>query len=337
MPFLKDILKHKSVSMIGLDKNTGKTECLKYVLGRLKLSGHRVAVTSVGLDGESSDQVTNTPKPEINLFEHIIFATSEKHFRQKKVTAEILDISERKTALGRLITARAMSEGKCIISGPPDTVWLKNFISSMDHHEVDITLVDGAISRRSLASPAVTDCMLLSTGAAVSANLQQLVKKTKFAVDLIQLPCFPGPISSEIHDKESGIWAVDANGEIQVLEIDGSIYLNFDTEDIFRHGASIFFSGMITDRALDQLNRLVSDQIVHVIAKDFTRIFVSPEKLLKFERKGGKIFVLNRSELIAVCVNPYSPQGYHLDSEAMINALTEVLTVPVFDVKKLSA
>ncbi len=323
--------------MIGLDKNTGKTECLKYVLAQLKLSGHRVAVTSVGLDGESSDQVTNTPKPEINLFENIIFATSEKHFRQKKVTAEILDVSERKTALGRLITARAMSEGKCIISGPSDTAWLKNFISSMDHHEVDITLVDGAISRRSLASPAITDCMLLATGAAVSANLQQLVKRTKFTVDLIQLPRFSDPLSSEIHDKDTGIWAVDVNGSIQVLEKEGPIRFNKATEDIFRRGAAIFFSGMITDRALDELTRLVNDQKVRIIARDFTRIFVSPEKLLKFESKGGKIFVLNRSELIAVCVNPYSPQGYHLNSEAMIDALSEVLTVPVFDVKKLSA
>jgi len=337
MPFLKDILKHKSVSLIGLEKNTGKTECLNYVLGQLKCSGHRVAVTSIGLDGESSDQVTNTPKPKINLYENLIFSTSEKHYRQKKVTAEILDVSDRKTALGRLITAKARFEGKCIISGPSDTMWLKNLIGSMNKYDVDITLVDGAISRRSLASPAVTDCMLLATGAAVSANLQQLVKRTKFAVDLIQLPCFPGQLSVDIQDLESGTWAVDKNGEIQVLEEGSSLHLNTSSKDIFRFGSTFFFSGMITDRVLDQLSRQQNGQLIRVIVKDFTRIFVSPEKLLKFEREGGKIFVLNRSELIAVCVNPYSPQGYHLDSDAMINALAGVLTVPVFDVKRISA
>ena len=36
MPFIEDILKHKSLSIVGLEKNTGKTECLNYVLSRLK-------------------------------------------------------------------------------------------------------------------------------------------------------------------------------------------------------------------------------------------------------------------------------------------------------------
>lgn len=337
MPFPEDILKYKSVSIIGMDKNTGKTECLNYVLRYLKQSGKTVAVTSIGLDGESSDQVTNAPKPEINLYENLIFATSEKHYRQKKVTAEILDISDRKTALGRLITARARTEGKCIISGPSDTMWLKNHIGFLDKYKVDITLVDGAISRRSLASPAVTDCMLLATGASVSANLQQLVKKTKFSVELILIPPYKGKLSSEIHTRESGVWAINENGELHNLSEENS--LNFKTvlNDIFRFGNTFFLTGMITDRTLDQIDGIVHKQALKLIVKDFTHIFVSPEKLQKFERKGGKIFVLNRSELIAVCVNPYSPQGYHLDSEAMINALTEVLTVPVFDVKKLSA
>ena len=37
VPFINDILKHNSLSIVGLQKNTGKTECLKYVLERLPL------------------------------------------------------------------------------------------------------------------------------------------------------------------------------------------------------------------------------------------------------------------------------------------------------------
>jgi hypothetical protein len=210
-------------------------------------------------------------------------------------------------------------------------------MGSMDQYEVDITLVDGAISRRSLASPAVTDCMLLATGAAVSANLPQLVKKTKFAVDLIQLPVFHGKLSAELFEKENGIWAVDEQGDLQLLEKRSSLQLSNSNQDIFRYGNTLFFTGMATDHAIDYLLKQSKAHAINLIVKDFTRIFVSPEKLLNFERRGGKIFVLNRSKLIAVCVNPYSPQGYHLDSDVMINALAEVLTVPVFDVKKISA
>jgi hypothetical protein len=336
MPFMQDILRHKSVSIIGLDKNTGKTECLNYILRQLKITGKNAAVTSIGLDGESADLVTNTPKPELGFYDGLIFATSEKHYRQKKITAEILDVSERKTALGRLVTARCKSEGKCVISGPSDTNWLKSFIDSMERFQVDITIIDGAISRKSLASPAVTDCLMLATGAAVSANLQQLVKKTKFAVDLIQIPQYSEKLSAEVHDKESGLWVVNENGELQQVLEESSLHLNTDSNDFFRFGNTLVFTGMITDRTLDHLESLLHTQVVRIVVKDFTRIFVSPEKFLRFKGKGGQIFVLNRSLLIAVCVNPYSPTGYHLESDEMVNALENVLTVPVYDVKKLS-
>ena len=67
VPFIDDILRYDSLSIVGLEKNTGKTECLKYVLDRLPLQHKRIAVTSIGIDGETVDQVTRTQKPEIVL------------------------------------------------------------------------------------------------------------------------------------------------------------------------------------------------------------------------------------------------------------------------------
>ena len=75
MSFISDILKFKSLSIVGLEKNTGKTVCLNFILDRLP-SACRVAVTSIGIDGESKDQVTGTAKPEIILKEGTIFSTS---------------------------------------------------------------------------------------------------------------------------------------------------------------------------------------------------------------------------------------------------------------------
>ena len=58
MPFIKEILKYDSLSIVGLEKNVGKTECLNYILERLPLQQLRVAVTSIGTDGENKDQET---------------------------------------------------------------------------------------------------------------------------------------------------------------------------------------------------------------------------------------------------------------------------------------
>ena len=85
VPFINDILNCDSLSIVGLQKNTGKTECLKYVLARLPLERKRVAVTSIGIDGETTDQVTRTQKPEIVLREGMYFGTSEAHYRQRRL------------------------------------------------------------------------------------------------------------------------------------------------------------------------------------------------------------------------------------------------------------
>ena len=39
MPFIKEILKYDSLSIVGLEKNVGKTECLNYILSRLPAAG----------------------------------------------------------------------------------------------------------------------------------------------------------------------------------------------------------------------------------------------------------------------------------------------------------
>ena len=79
MTFVKDALSYKSLSIVGLDKNTGKTECLNYILGKVEGTGKRIALTSIGIDGESRDTVTHTAKPEIKIHPGMIFISDEKH------------------------------------------------------------------------------------------------------------------------------------------------------------------------------------------------------------------------------------------------------------------
>lgn len=88
-------MKYRSLAIVGLEKNTGKTECLNYLLRQIGKMDGQFALTSIGIDGESRDQVCQTPKPEIEVPEGMIFVTSEKHYRQKRLIAEVLDISER--------------------------------------------------------------------------------------------------------------------------------------------------------------------------------------------------------------------------------------------------
>ncbi|MDY0197671.1 MAG: hypothetical protein RBR68_07635, partial [Tenuifilaceae bacterium] len=214
MPFIDDVLTYKSLSIVGLEKNTGKTETLNYILGRLKNMDKRIALTSIGIDGESRDIVTNTQKPEIRIYNGMIFISAEKHYLQRRITSEILEVSNIHTSLGRLIIAKAISSDKVLLSGPADTHNLKALITSMAKYDIDLTLVDGALSRLSLASPAVTDGMILTTGAAYSANIPVLVRKTKYVHDLINLPEVEPELKEKLDLVDSGIIAIDRENNL---------------------------------------------------------------------------------------------------------------------------
>ena len=156
MTLIDDIVKSHSVSVVGMEKNTGKTECLNYIIKNLPLEGLTVAVTSIGVDGETTDIVTGTHKPEIFLREGMMFSTSEKHYRQRHILSELLDVDDESTALGRVVTARALDYGKIMLSGPSTGKGLARWIGRMHSFGAGLTLIDGAISRLSSASPAIS-------------------------------------------------------------------------------------------------------------------------------------------------------------------------------------
>lgn len=235
MGFVTNISDFGSLAIVGLEKNTGKTECLNYILGQLGGRADRFALTSVGIDGESRDQVCQTAKPEIEIPEGMIFVTSEKHYREKRLAAEVLDVSLERTALGRLITARAKMSGKLLLSGPSDTAGLKALIDRLKARGVGTTIVDGALSRLSLASPAVTEAMILATGAAVAGNIPELVRKTKYVYELIGIEEIEEALRTRLDPLTQGVWAVSDGGEPIDLELPSVLMLERSGENLFRH------------------------------------------------------------------------------------------------------
>ncbi len=333
--FIEEILKYNSIAIVGLAKNAGKTECLNYILRRVKNTGKRFALTSIGIDGESRDQVCQTPKPEIEVFEDMIFITSEMHYQDKRLVAEIMDVSTQQTSLGRLVTARAVSSGKVLLSGPADTGSLRTLIHDMKRWDVDTTIVDGALSRLSLSSPAVTEAMVLATGAALSCNIPQLVRKTKYVYDLICLNEAAPDIVRKLMAIEQGVWSIDDEGNIYDLDIPSVFMLENKKDDIFKHGNTLYVAGAIIDKLLQFPRQQKQIREITLIMRDFTKMFASMETYYAFVKKGGTIQVLQKSKLLAVCINPQSPDGYCLDSDELRVAMQTSLGIPVYDVKKI--
>lgn len=340
MPFIAELIKYKSCSIVGLEKNTGKTECFNYVMQRLPLDKIRVAVSSIGIDGETTDQVTKTAKPEIFLREGVYFGTSEKHYLTKLLTSELLEISDENTSLGNIVIGKALTPGKLLLSGPSSTNGLRRWMNEMRKYDIDLTIIDGALSRLSLASPAVSESMILATGAAYSANINTLVQKTAFVVQMINLEL----TSQENHDTfiniNNGVWAIDFDADndfekkLVDLKVASSLSININTEGL-KKCKTLYVSGALTDNFVNHIRQNKIFNETEIVVRDFTKIFLTPMTYNTFVNNKRKITVLQKSKLIAVCVNPTSPNGIVLDSEKLCKTLSEAINLPVYDLKKV--
>lgn len=345
MPFIAELIKYKSCSIVGLEKNTGKTECFNYVMQRLPLDKIRVAVSSIGIDGETTDQVTKTAKPEIFLREGVYFGTSEKHYLTKLLTSELLEISDENTSLGNIVIGKALTPGKLLLSGPSSTNGLRRWMNEMQKYDIDLTIIDGALSRLSLASPAVSESMILATGAAYSANINILVQKTAFVVQMINLELTSQENYDTFININNGVWAIDeetGNGEqgtgnevnLVDLKVASSLSININTDGL-KKCKTLYVSGALTDNFVNHIRQNKIFNETEIIVRDFTKIFLTPMTYNTFVNGKRKITVLQKSKLIAVCVNPTSPNGIVLDSEKLCKTLSEAINLPVYDLKKV--
>ena len=344
MPFIEELIKYKSCSIVGLEKNTGKTECFNYVLQRLPLENKRIAVSSIGIDGETTDQVTKTAKPEIFLREGVYFGTSEKHYLMKRLSAELLEITNENTSLGNIIIGKALTPGKILLSGPSSTNGLRRWMDEMKKYDVDLTIIDGALSRMSLASPTVSESMILATGAAYSANINTLVQKTAFVVQMINLDLTSEDNRETFNDIKNGVWAIDADTDIDSdtdfmkgrrlvdLKVASSLSININTDGL-KKCKTLFVSGALTDNFINHIRQNKIFNETEIVVRDFTKIFLTPMTYNSFVNGRRKITVLQKSKLIAVCVNPTSPNGIVLDSEKLCKTLSEAIKLPVYDLR----
>lgn len=331
-PFTAEILGHSSLSIVGLAKNTGKTVTLNHILSQIPATT-TVAVTSIGIDGEGLDQVTQTAKPEILLRPGTLFSTSERHYRSRRLVSELLDTSGESTSLGRVVTARAITPGRALLSGPASAPGLRRWMARSRQLGAQLAIVDGALSRLSPASPAVSEALVLATGAAVSIDIDTLVRRTAHVAGLIRLEAVDRALARRLEPLESGLWSAGDDGEPRRL---GDTLAAPPSPAQLSGCSHLFVAGALTDRFLAAARQNKALRDTTLVARDFTKIFAEPQTYNLYLKAGGKIKVLETSRLLAITVNPCSPSGYRIDSGRLCGALADQLGVAVHDVVRES-
>ena len=336
MPFIKDLLNYKSISFVGMDKNAGKTEALNYVLKRLhSFNNKSIAVTSIGIDGETIDQVTETSKPRVFIYPNTTFVTSEQLYPKKEIISEVTNISKYASSLGRLVSAKAKTFGNVMLSGPTDSVWLKRLIEKLSKTN-DICLIDGALSRKSFASPSITEAMILSTGAVVSASIEKIVNKTLFIYKMTQLPECEENLKDKLDSINRGVYAINDNNNVIDLQIPSMLMLNKYKDKIFSVSKRLFVSGMITDKLLELILTKKDTSQYTLITKDFTHVFSNEINTFNFLNRGGKIEFIYKTNLLAITVNPVSPLGIKIDNHKILTELRKKIPLPIYNVYNIN-
>ncbi|PKL47479.1 MAG: hypothetical protein CVV42_12995 [Candidatus Riflebacteria bacterium HGW-Riflebacteria-2] len=336
----------KCLAIIGTEKNAGKTTVLNYLLAADRRAD--LAITSIGYDGEDIDQVTGTDKPSVYVGRGTLVATAVDLLGQCDFTRELLRFTGFYTPLGEVVILRALSDGYAMIAGPSTTSQMTRLTRMLQQEKAGRIIIDGAAARRSSAAVSTADGCILATGASYSPDPDVIVEHTRHIADLLTLPAadnVPETIFQTLRQAEdSSENSFGAAHAIDCFIIDSDNQIT-DSASSFDDSAAdlisakktrplrVFFIGAVTARLIQKiLERSRSLQGLQLIAADGTRFLLSPAQFDELRRRGAELAVIKPVNLLAVTVNPKSPEGFCLDSSVLCQKLKTVLSVEVFDI-----
>jgi hypothetical protein len=323
----------RSLALVGLAKNTGKTVTLAAILAEHAAGGRPVGVTSIGRDGERHDVIdTRIEKPSVRLQAGDLLASTGVLLRASGLAHERIERTGVRTPLGEVVLARLSEPGAVEVAGPSAAADVRDLAARMLDLGAEQVLIDGAIDRRAASSPTVADGLVMATGAVLGEDIEEVVSKTRDAVDLVRLPAA----------SERGAQDSSTSGDEESVTLDRRLVLNAEPTEIAvllreHPGASSFaIEGALGERFLEGLlaaRRERAKRELKIVVDDPTKVFLSRRGPRWYQRQGLSIEVLRRIELKAITVNPHAPQSHRFDSRVLCELIaTAVPDVPVLDV-----
>ena len=337
IPSIFDMIKkYDSISIIGMNKNVGKTTTLNHILreARGKIS---LGLTSIGRDGEELDQVTETEKPKIYIEKGTIIATAKQCLLNSDITREILKTTGFNTPMGEIIICRALSDGYVDLGGPSVNSYMTLICDELKRFGSELVIVDGALNRKTFASPSITNATILSTGAALSKSMVKVIEETSHTVKLLSLENEENDevlkLANEVL-RIGRIGIIHKDNTIKMLEAITALGSSKEIVEYLDENTSyVVIKGVVSDNLLEDIMTSTNQyKGVIFLVEDGTKIFLTRETLYKFKKQGGIIKTINPINIVCVTSNPKSPYGYEFDKHKFLDGLRNKLNIPVFDV-----
>lgn len=328
---------YKSVSIIGMSKNVGKTTTLNHILKEAR-GNMSLGLSSIGRDGEELDRVTATEKPRIYIEKGSVIATAKQCLFNSDITKEIIKSTGINTPMGEVVICRALSDGYIDLGGPSVNSYMCDIKDELLELDCDLVIIDGALSRKTFASPSITEATVLSTGAALSSSMRKVIEETKHTVDLLSLPHEQDSeiinIAKEIVNK-SHIGVIFKNKYYKTLKLDTALEASKEiVEALSDEVAYVVIKGVVSDKLVDDIMKSTDlYKNITLLVEDGTKIFLTRETLYKFQKQGGIIKVMNKINVVCITVNPKSPYGYEFPKDIFLEELKKLVDIPVLNVR----
>lgn len=324
------------IAFVGLAKNTGKTTALAALIPELDARGERLGATSVGRDGEATDVLNHAiRKPALCLPAGSLVATTQPLLDASGVAHQVLACTQHRTPLGLVVVAELAEAGALEVAGPSTASGIRAVGELMLAHGCDRVLVDGSIDRRGTAAPSVVDGVVMATGAVLSTELETVVRRTRAAIDLVQVPVAADPRLRELARTSDASLLV--TGSYEAVTVPSDVLLSGSEPAVatlfLAHPAAryLLLRGALCEPFVEHVLRAHRTGPITMVTTDTTKIFLSRRGRRWYAERGIHLEVLGHPRLCAVTVNPVAPRSHHLP--ALLRSISaELPEVPVFDV-----
>ena len=301
---LESIARTRTLSIVGMCKNAGKTTVLNRLLR--ESNGRVLGLTSIGRDGESTDVVTGTEKPGIFVREGTLIATAKDMLALSDVTQEIVYTTGIPTPLGEVVLVRARSDGNVQLAGPSITSQLKTVSDLFFSLGAEQVVIDGALGRKSLGARSVAEGVILCTGASYDMRMEKVVSDTANVFRIMNLK------KAETLPSES----------------------EKPLADVLKESPAALIPGALTDAAVVPLLKSGALKNARLVVKDPSKVLLSPDTLDKLSIRNVSLETVEAAKVLCVTVNPISAYGWKFDADAFRKAMQAAVDVPVINVKE---
>lgn len=300
------------ISIVGLAKNTGKTVCLGQLIFELHQKGKRLGITSIGRDGEKYDAINAAiAKPPIRVPAGTLVSSTVPLFEKGAARYRVLRNTGIRTPLGGIVIAEMMDAGDVEVAGPTTNEQTRQVCQWMLGRGADCTLVDGALNRKATACPELSDALIISTGAVLSPDLDEVVELTRSQIAMLTVP----PVEDEaiakiVVPRHSRMVGVQPDGA--VVGIDADPWLDGTDqwiESVPQGLRYLVFRSVLVEAVIESLVNAGRKDVVFVVA-DSSKLFVSHSRWRLYQQQGIRVRVQRSAKLLGLTVNPVSPEAH---------------------------